>query len=80
MLWQIQWSLLPPVLHCSPEALDWRAHAANRGLSDKQQKLATKIRKLELRCATLQTESERIKVTERDWSSLGVDPCVNHLP
>jgi len=40
---------------------DWRAYAATHGLTDKQQKLATKIRKRELRMTNLQTEMERIK-------------------
>jgi len=40
---------------------DWRAYAATHGLTDKQQKLATKIRKRELRMTNLQTEMEHIK-------------------
>uniref|UniRef100_A0A1D2AAS5 FHA domain-containing protein n=1 Tax=Auxenochlorella protothecoides TaxID=3075 RepID=A0A1D2AAS5_AUXPR len=61
------------------EALDWRAHAANRGLSDKQQKLATKIRKLELRCATLQTESERIKAKQGSMEELSAGQATTLL-
>ena len=36
------------------EVVDWRAYAATRGLTDKQQKLADKIRKREARVQNLQ--------------------------
>lgn len=42
--------------------VDWRAYQETHGLTEKQQKLATKVRKRELRIANLQTEMERIKV------------------
>ena len=42
--------------------MDWRAYQETHGLTEKQQKLATKVRKRELRIANLQTEMERIKV------------------
>ena len=42
--------------------MDWRAYQDTHGLTEKQQKLATKVRKRELRISNLQTEMERIKV------------------
>lgn len=44
--------------------MDWRAYAETHGLTDKQQKLATKVRRREARIANLQTEMERIKVRQ----------------
>jgi hypothetical protein len=44
------------------EHVDWRAYAATKGLSEKQQKVADKIRKRELRVQHLQREIEKIKV------------------
>jgi hypothetical protein len=46
------------------EHVDWRAYAATKGLSEKQQKVADKIRKRELRVQHLQREIEKIKVGE----------------
>jgi hypothetical protein len=43
------------------EDVDWRAYAATRGLSEKQQKLADKIRKREARVQHLQREIDKIK-------------------
>ncbi len=44
------------------EDIDWRAYAATKGLSEKQQKVADKIRKREARVQHLQREIEKIKV------------------
>lgn len=44
------------------EEVDWRAYSATKGLTEKQQKLADKIRKRELRVQHLQSEVEKIKV------------------
>ena len=52
---------LPPVLPPGEE-VDWRAYAAAKGLTEKQQKLADKIRKRENQIQRLQREIERIKV------------------
>ncbi len=43
-------------------AADWRAYADTQGLSDKQQKMADKIRRLSNRVANLVKESDRIRV------------------
>jgi hypothetical protein len=52
----------PPFFLClSVEDVDWRAYAATRGLSEKQQKLADKIRKREARVQHLQREIDKIK-------------------
>ena len=50
--------------------MDWRAYQETHGLTEKQQKLATKVRKRELRIANLQTEMERIKVPSQSPASL----------
>ena len=50
--------------------MDWRAYQETHGLTEKQQKLATKVRKRELRIANLQTEMERIKVPPGGSASL----------
>ncbi len=42
--------------------VDWRAYAATKGLTEKQQKLADKIRKREARIQNLQREIDKIKV------------------
>ena len=42
--------------------VDWRAYAATTGLSERQQKLADKHRRLELKIGNLQTEIGKIKV------------------
>lgn len=44
------------------EDVDWRTYAATKGLSEKQQKVADKIRKHEVRIQNLQRENEKIKV------------------
>ena len=44
------------------EDLDWRVHEAAKGLTDKQTKIADKIRRLERQIAHLETESDRIRV------------------
>lgn len=41
---------------------DWRAYADTHGLSDKQQKLADKVRRLQNRVANLIRECDRIRV------------------
>jgi hypothetical protein len=43
------------------EEVDWRAYAATRGLSEKQQKVADKVRKREARIMHLQREIDKIK-------------------
>ncbi len=42
--------------------MDWRAYSQTRTLSDKQQKLAEKIRKRENRIGALQKEVDKIRV------------------
>lgn len=42
--------------------MDWRAYAQVKGLTEKQQKLADKIRKREARVQHLQHEIDKIKV------------------
>lgn len=44
------------------EDVDWRAYQATKGLSEKQQKVADKVRKREARVTHLQREIEKIKV------------------
>ena len=66
--------------HPVVEVVDWRAYAATRGLTDKQSKLAEKIRKRELRVQNLQRESEKIRSKQQamevggwvGWGWLGV--------
>jgi len=43
--------------------VDWRAYSQTRTLSDKQQKLADKVRKRENRIAALQKEVDKIRVS-----------------
>jgi hypothetical protein len=43
-------------------AVDWRAYSQSHALTDKQQRLAQKIRKHENRIAALQTELDKIRV------------------
>ncbi|KAK9833306.1 hypothetical protein WJX81_005069 [Elliptochloris bilobata] len=50
--------------------VDWRAYSDTHGLTDKQQKLATKVRKRELRISNLQTEMERIKAKQGKMDEL----------
>lgn len=50
--------------------IDWRAHAATKGLTEKQQKIADKIRKRELRIQNLQKECDRIRTKERAMEEL----------
>ncbi len=45
--------------------VDWRAYAATKGLTEKQQKLVDKIRKREARVQNLQREIDKIKVVPR---------------
>lgn len=52
--------------------MDWRAYQETHGLTEKQQKLATKVRKRELRIANLQTEMERIKVPPQSSATLSL--------
>ena len=54
------------------DEIDWRAYSANRGLSEKQQKIADKIRKRELRIVHLQKESEKIQAKQRSMEELSV--------
>ena len=42
--------------------MDWRLYSQTHTLTDKQQKLADKIRRQELKIHNLQTETDRIKV------------------
>ena len=56
----------PPVCLRRAEAvasLDWRSYAATRGLSDKQQKLADRVRKREAKVQSLQREVDKIKAS-----------------
>lgn len=50
----------PPPLPA--DDLDWREYARAKGLTEKQQKLADKIGKLDRRCQALSTENEKIRV------------------
>lgn len=43
-------------------AVDWRAYVQSHSLTDKQQKLADKIRKREARSTNLQRELDKIRV------------------
>lgn len=45
-------------------SLDWRSYAATRGLSDKQQKLADRVRKREAKVQSLQREVDKIKAKQ----------------
>lgn len=54
------------------DEIDWRSHAANRGLTEKQQKIADKIRKRELRITHLQRESEKIQAKQKSMEELSV--------
>lgn len=46
-------------------AVDWRLYSQSHQLTDKQQKLADKIRRQEQKIHNLQTETDRIKVCLR---------------
>ena len=46
-------------------SVDWRAYSQTHTLTDKQQKLAEKIRKRENRVGALQKEVEKIRVRVR---------------
>lgn len=52
------------------EEIDWREHASNKGLTDKQQKFADKIRKREARIMNLQKESEKIQLKQRSMEEM----------
>ena len=52
-------------------SVDWRAYSQTHTLSDKQQKLAEKIRKRENRIAALQKEVDKIRVRVR----LAISTC-----
>lgn len=62
----------PAVVHCGAQApeedegtalnVDWRAYSQTHSLSDKQAKLAEKVRKRENRIAALQREVDKIRV------------------
>jgi hypothetical protein len=51
-------------------AVDWRAYAATRGLTDRQQKLADRVRKLEARVGNLSREAERIRAKQTRMEEL----------
>ena len=44
-------------------AVDWRLYSQTHSLTDKQQKLADKIRRQELKIHNLRTETDRIRVS-----------------
>ncbi len=46
-------------------AVDWRAYAESHALTDKQAKLAAKLRKREARIANLTREADKIRVRTR---------------
>ncbi|KAK9805589.1 hypothetical protein WJX72_006586 [[Myrmecia] bisecta] len=50
--------------------VDWRAYSSTHGLSEKQTKLADKIRKWENRIRNLQTETDRIKAKQTEMNEL----------
>ncbi|PRW44332.1 Kanadaptin isoform B [Chlorella sorokiniana] len=52
------------------DEVDWRAYAATKGLSEKQQKIADKIRKREARVQHLQREIDKIKAKEKEMEEL----------
>jgi pSer/pThr/pTyr-binding forkhead associated (FHA) protein len=54
----------------SKDEIDWREHAANKGLTDKQQKIADKIRKREARILNLQKESEKIQLKYKSMEEM----------
>ena len=49
--------------NASTPTVDWRAYMTTHSLTEKQQKLADKIRRLENRIRNLTTESDKIRVT-----------------
>ncbi|GFH18668.1 FHA domain-containing protein [Haematococcus lacustris] len=52
------------------EALDWRRRAASGQLTEKQQKLADKIRQKEHKVKNMQTENDRISAKEKQEGGL----------
>jgi hypothetical protein len=50
--------------------IDWREHASKKGLSDKQQKFADKIRKREARIMHLQKESGKIQSKQQSMEEM----------
>jgi pSer/pThr/pTyr-binding forkhead associated (FHA) protein len=54
------------------DEIDWREHASNKGLTDKQQKIVDKIRKREARIMHLQKESEKIQLKQRSMEEMSV--------
>ena len=56
-------------------SVDWRAYSQTHTLSDKQQKLAEKIRKRENRIVALQKEVDKIRVRVR----LAISTCCRHV-
>ncbi|KAL0018195.1 hypothetical protein WJX79_010675 [Trebouxia sp. C0005] len=50
--------------------VDWRLYSQTHTLTDKQQKLADKIRRQELKIHNLQTETDRIKAKQSDAQEL----------
>ena len=58
--------------------VDWRAYAESHTLTDKQAKLAQKLRKREARIQNLQREADKIRVRGRVWvTSLHLCPCAD---
>ena len=45
-------------------AVDWRLYSQSHQLTDKQEKLADKIRRQELKIHNLRTETDRIRVSK----------------
>ena len=65
---------VPRVEHLHPCAVDWRLYSQSHTLTDKQQKLADKIRRQELKIHNLRTETDRIRVS--DFRVLGFKTMV----
>ena len=61
-------------------SVDWRAYSQTHTLTDKQQKLAEKIRKRENRIGALQKEVDKIRVGIRlDMRAVIPKRCTHHL-
>lgn len=68
-LWRLAAAPPSPAPRSAVEDVDWRAYAATKGLSEKQGKLAEKLRKREARVTHLQREIDKIKVCGWGWAA-----------
>lgn len=60
-------------------SVDWRAYSQTHTLTDKQKKLAEKVRKRENRISALQKEVDKIRVRSMPTSSASGCPCIGPL-